>query len=142
MQKRNELEYTMDDEGERALEQARAHGDVVKCILIRCLKTKAVFAHVVQHKGVSENDAVVDTILADLAWLGHTKVIVKADGEPALQALVHRVMGLAKVDFKDLEQMTKEDPATYDSQSNGGTEVGVRLVRGMLRTVKLCLEQR
>ncbi len=142
VRKRDELEYTMDDEGERALDRARAHGDVVKCILIRCMKTKAIFAHVVQHKGVSENDVVVDTILADLAWLGHTKIIIKADGEPALQALVHRVMGLAKVEFKDLEQMTKEDPATYDSQSNGGTEVGVRLVRGMLRTVKLCLEQR
>ncbi len=142
VKRRDELDYSLDDSGERALEQARARGDIVKCILVRCLKTKAVFAHVIQRKGVNENDVVIDTLLADLAWLGHTRIIVKADGEPALQALVHRVMELAKVDFKDLEQMTKEDPATYDSQSNGGTEVGVRLVRGMLRTIKLCLEQR
>ena len=37
-------------------------------------------------------------------------------------------------------QLTREQPAAYDSQSNGGTEVGVRLIRGLLRTVKLCLE--
>ena len=26
--------------------------------------------------------------------------------------------------------------------SNGGTEIGVQLLRGLFRTVKLCLEQR
>ena len=30
--------------------------------------------------------------------------------------------------------------AKYDSQSNGLTEVGVFLVRGLFRTMKLCLE--
>ena len=49
---------------------------------------------------------------------------------------------LAKVECKSFEHLTKEQPAAYDSQSNGGTEVGVRLVRGLLRTVKLCLEAR
>ena len=38
--------------------------------------------------------------------------------------------------------MMKETPPTYDSQSNGGTEVGVRIVRGLYRTIKLCLEER
>ena len=36
--------------------------------------------------------------------------------------------------------MAKEDPARYDSQSNGLTEVGVMLVRGLFRSLKLCLE--
>ena len=66
----------------------------------------------------------------------------KADGEPALQALVNRAMGVARVELKDLDQLAKEDPAAYDSQSNGGVETGIRLVRGLFRTVKLCLEQR
>ena len=40
----------------------------------------------------------------------------------------------------NLNQLSKEVPPKYDSQSNGGTEVGVRLVRGLFRTLKLCLE--
>ena len=36
----------------------------------------------------------------------------------------------------------KENPPTYDSQSNGGTEIGIRLVRGMYRTIRLCTESR
>ena len=55
---------------------------------------------------------------------------------------MQRALTQAKVECKDLEQLTKEDPAAYDSQANGGTEVGVQIVRGMLRTHKLCLEAR
>ena len=77
-----------------------------------------------------------------LEWLGHTRIIVKADNEPSIQALARRAIELAKVEIKDLEQVSKEDPVAYDSMTNGGTEVGVRLMRGLFRSVKLCLEQR
>ncbi len=139
---RRELDYPMDEDGDRALAEACKKGEIVKCLLIRDTLSKAVFAFVVQKKGVDEKDIVADTVLSTINWLGYTRIILKADGEPALQSLVKRVMELAKVECKDLDQMAKEDPVAYDSQSNGGTEVGVRLVRGLLRTVKLCLEQR
>ena len=142
VKKREDLDFTVDADGNKALEEARARGDVVKCLLVRCFLTKAVFAHVVPQKGLDEDNLVADLVVTDLAWLGHTRVIVKADGEPALQALVRRVLEIAKVECRDLEQLAKEDPAAYDSQSNGGTEVGVRLVRGLFRSVNLCLEQR
>ena len=51
-------------------------------------------------------------------------------------------IGLAKVESKTCAQLIKEQSAVYDSQPNGGTEVGVRLVRGLLRTAKLCPEAR
>jgi hypothetical protein len=51
-------------------------------------------------------------------------------------------MELARVECKELDQLAKEDPAAYDSQSNGGTEIGVRMIRGLFRTLKLCLEAR
>ena len=41
-----------------------------------------------------------------------------------------------------MEQVSAETPPTYDSQANGGIEVGIRIIRGILRTVKICLEQR
>ena len=50
--------------------------------------------------------------------------------------------GLAKAECRDIQQIGTEESAAYDSQSNGLTEVGVRLVRGMFRTIKLCLEER
>ena len=67
---------------------------------------------------------------------------MKSDNGPATQALVARVLELAKIECKDFVQMTKEQSAAYDSQSNGGTQVGIRLVRGLPRTIKLCLGAR
>ena len=49
-------------------------------------------------------------------------------------AIHHRGSGETKVKH--------ETSAAYDSQSNGGTEVGVRNVRGLFRTLKACLEGR
>ena len=41
-----------------------------------------------------------------------------------------------------MEQISTEAPPRYDSQSNGGIEVGVRMIRGLFRTLKLCAEAR
>ena len=71
---------------------------------------------------------------------------MKGDNEPALQALLERAMQIIRVKVAEdtsegkLRRLSKEEPAPYDSQSNGGTEVGVMLIRGLFRTLKLCLE--
>ena len=41
-----------------------------------------------------------------------------------------------------MENVQTESPAAYESQSNGGIEVGIKIVRGLFRTLKRCLEQR
>ncbi len=138
VKERKEIDYTSND----AINEARAKGDIVKCLVVRCSKSKAVFGHVVPCKGADEDGWVADTVVRDILWLGHTRAIIKADGEPALQALVRRVLEVARVECKDLDQLAKEDPAAYDSQSSGSTEIGVRLIRGLFRTIKLCLEAR
>ncbi len=142
MQKREELGYESSPEGEKQLEEARAKGEIVKCLLVRCSVSKILMGFVVPRKGADENDFVADKVAHAVAWLGHTKVILKADGEPAIQSLVKRVLEIVKVECKDLEQASKENPAAYDSQSNGGIEQGIRLVRGIFRSLKLCLEER
>ena len=43
---------------------------------------------------------------------------------------------------RSLTSVEQEHPAAYDSQSNGGVEVGVGLIRGAFRTLKLCAEAR
>ena len=45
-------------------------------------------------------------------------------------------------EWKAMDNVQTESPAAYESQSNGGTEVGVKLVRGLSRTLKPCLEAR
>jgi len=139
---RKELEFSMTPEGEEELEAARSRGDLVKYLLVRCFQQKAVFAHLVPQKGFDDKNIACDFVLGDLEWLGHTRLIMKSDNEPAVKALVARVIELVNVECKDFDQVSKEQSAAHDSQSNGGTEVGIRLVRGLLRTIKLCLEAR
>ena len=75
----------------------------------------------------------------------HVEVTIRGVNGPALQALIERAMVIIRVKVYEPgaetspKRLSKEDPATYDSQSNGGTEVGVMLVRGLFRTLELCL---
>jgi hypothetical protein len=89
---RAELQMT-DDE----LSDARVKGDIVKCIIVRCLKSKAIFSHVVPVKGVDEDGFVVDLVVNIIEWLGHSRLILKSDNEPAIRALVRTSLGMAKV---------------------------------------------
>ncbi len=139
---RYELEFSRDDAGDKATEDARGRGEIIKCIAVRCTSSKAIFGHVVPCKGLDEEGWVADTVVQDVAWLGHTKVIVKADSEPSLQALIKRVLEVARVECPEIQNLSKEAPPTYDSQANGGIETGVRLIRGLFRTLKLCTEAR
>ena len=139
---RSELKYAEDENGNRELTEARGRGEVVKCLALKCSSTKILMAHVVPCKGADENGWVADLAARDIAWLGHTKVIIKADGEPALQNLVVHVLKVARVDCPDLENAGKERSPAYDSQSNGAIESTIRTIRGLMRTVRLCLEAR
>ena len=76
---RHELEYAVSDEGEAELEAARARGDVAKYLLVRCFLSKSVFSHLVPQKGLDERNVACDFVLGDLGWLGHARLIVKAD---------------------------------------------------------------
>ncbi len=120
---------------------------MVKAVLVRDMETKCLFAHAVPCKGADEEDYVASMVASDVLCLGHIEVILKGDNEPALQALIARILQIARVkaqndDEATLKKISKEEPPAHDSQSNGGTEVGVMLIRGIFRTLKLCLEAR
>ncbi len=139
---REDLKHPVTEEGEKQLDEDRKTGRVVKCVLVRCTHTKCVFAHVVPCKGRDENSYVVDIICSDIAWLGHVKLLLKTDNEHALLTVVKRALVELKCQIPDLESISNETSAQYDSKSNGSTEVGVRIVRGQFRTIKMCLEDR
>jgi hypothetical protein len=103
------LGYPMDEGGEARLDAERSEGRVIKCFIIRCHETKVIMAHVVPQKGVDEHRMVLDLILDDLRWIGHSKMILKCDNEPAIKALVSDVCELVKKD-EQVDRATVEHP--------------------------------
>ena len=109
--------------------------------------TKAIFAHVVDKKGVDEQNYIIDRLMEDLKWLGFSRVSLRSDHEPAIVQVLKRALITARVEVLDdegkpPEQVTEEHPARYDSKSAGDIEVAVRDVKGLLTANKLCLEDR
>ncbi len=88
VRRRGELDYAADKD----VDDARSNDELVKCLVVRCSSPRIVFGHVAPCKGADEDGWVADTVVQDVAWLGHTKVILKADGEAAIQALARRVL--------------------------------------------------
>ena len=139
VKKREELDIAMDEEGEKLIAEGRRNGKMVKCLLVRCWETRNVFAHVIPVKGDDEEHYAAKMATTDMEWLGHTKLIIKADNEHAVKSLSKRI---SKLLGDKVQNVQDESPPAYDSQANGGTEIGVKVVRGMFRTLKLCLESR
>ena len=98
-----------------------------------------IFGSVVPQKGVDEDQYAVAKISEAVSWMGHSRVIVKGDNEPALKHLVAETLKTLRV---AIDGASDEHSAKYDPKSNGGTEVGVRIFKDQLRTLKLCLEDR
>ena len=92
-------------------------------------------AHVVKKKGV--DNEVAATIIKDIEKMGLTgKIILKADQEPAIQAVAQEVKRLRK------EETILEASKKYDSQSNGIAERAVQTIECQVRTMLLALERR
>ena len=143
VKRRDELASVLGEEGEidNEIAAARAAGKLIKCFLVRCMSSKHVFAHVVLQKCDDEDHFCAKLVVEDIKWMGHTKVVIKTDNERAIVSLKTRVARLLR-EFEGLQNVQTESPPAHDSQSNGGVEIGIRLVRGLFRTLKLCLEAR
>ena len=142
LKKREELDIPNDAKGNEKLEAKRRSGEIVKCVVVRCYETKCIFGHVIPCKGPDEDNFTVNLIVGDIAWMGHVRLILKTDQEKSLVALVSRALQAMRVQVTDLETITVEHSQAYDSQASGGTELGVRALRGLYRTLRLCLEKR
>ena len=156
LKKRGELEQELTPEGDSQVEEARLKGELIKCLIVRCFRTKLLLTYVVPCKGVDEERWVANLVCDDILWVGHTEFILKTDNENSLKALVKYTLEVVRVKTREYDptlhggaertatasRVSSETSPKYDSQSNGGTEVGVMLVRSLFRTLKLCLEAR
>ena len=64
--------------------------------------------------------------------------MLKSDNEPFILKLL--VESLWELRINGLEQVMSENSPEYDPQAHGNAEVGVKIVKGMLRTHRSNLE--
>ena len=133
---RDKLAAEMDETRDEAISKAREAGKIVKCLLVCCLKSKALFAQFVPQTSDDEDHYCAKFVSEDVCWFGDTKIISKSDNKTSILALKNRVARFLR-EYKDIENVQTENPARYDSQSNGGAEIGVKIVRGLFRSFKL-----
>lgn len=113
---------------------------LLKILVVKDSMSKAISAHAVSCKGIGADGYAVEKLKRDILWLGYSRVTLRSDNEPAIVALLQEVLRGLKVQVVD--QVGESHPAAYDSKGNGSVENAVRLVQGLLRTVKYCLEVR
>ena len=119
----------------KAFGQEEGEDDKATVIIARDKETLQTFVHLCLCKGAIDG-WVVDRLVEDLATLGHTKVIVKTDGEPALLNVMEAIQE------KRSHPTVPKHPPAYDSQANGAIEKAVDDVMAQLRALKIGLERR
>jgi hypothetical protein len=107
---------------------------VATLLVMRDRDTKAVRAWVLPHKGADLVET-VDRAVAGIRALGYRgRVLIRCDGEPALQALRNAITQALP------DGATPVVTPVGESQSNGGIEGAVRTVKGLLRVHLMALE--
>ena len=97
--------------------------------------TRSVFCHLVKCKGLGDGK-IVDKIVKSVAEMGHTKIRLKTDGEPALVQVQGRVIEVRT------HSTTPDNPPAHDPQSNGEAERAVQEVKAQMGATVLALESR
>ena len=106
---------------------------------MRDFTSKTLFAHAVRCKGADAEGVAVQCIVDDCKWLGYSKVILKSDNERPIVRLPTEAFKALRIE-NVVEQAMEENPPPFDPQAYGGIEVGVKLVKGQLKTMRSALE--
>ena len=114
-----------EEERERAL----------KVLVAYCGATGCIFAHAVPAKGLDEDGYIVEQLKQDILWLGHSKVVIRSDNEPALLQVVASTLVALKM--AEVTSAVDEGSVPYDPQTNGAAENAVKLFKGSLRAILL-----
>ena len=115
-------------------EEAEAD-DKVKTIIVKDEGSGCLAAHVVEQKGAKDQWA-VERILDDIKMFGHTDIIMKCDGEPALIQVQDEIIE------KRTAGSVPQNPPAYDPQANGAVERGAQEFMNQMRALKIGGEQR
>ena len=112
-----------EEERERAL----------KVLVAYCGATGCIFAHAVPAKGLDGDGYIIEQLKQDILWLGHSKVVIRSDNEPALLQVVASTLVALKM--AGVTSAVDEGSVPYDPQTNGAAENAVKLFKGSLRAI-------
>ena len=104
LKRRDELAAELDEEGDEAIKKAREAGEIVKCFLVRCSQSKALFVHVAAQKGDDEDHYRAKLVVADVEWLGQIRLTLKSDNESSIVSLRNRATRIL-MEFKNLKNI-------------------------------------
>ena len=121
-------------------DEVRDEEVLLKILVVKDSLSKWIGAHVVKSKGLGGDRYAAEKIRADVAWLGYREIILRSDNEPAIVAVLKDALRSLKVAAVD--RVAEAHPPPYDSKASGSIENAVKLVQGLLRTMKLCLQER
>ena len=88
--------------------------------------TRTPFANAVPHKGADADGYVVECVRQNILWLGHSKVSIRSDNEPAL--LQVEVRAAAALKMSGVEHVVDDGFVPRDPQTNGAAESAVSLI--------------
>ena len=87
------------------------------------------------HKGNSD-EWVIERCVKDINALGWSDLVIKCDQELAIVALQNFIVESRKTISDAGTKTLVENSPTYEHQSNGSVENGVKEVKGLFRTFK------
>ena len=82
------------------------------------------------------NEYAIKVISGIIESLGHSKLTLKFDQEPALLSLKDAVKSETRIN------LVLEESPEYESKSNGEVEKAIQMIQGQIRTMKGRLEPR
>ena len=109
--------------------------DKLTMIVLKDQVTGCVAAHVCLQKGASDQWT-VDRVCDDLDMFGHTEIVLKSDGEPAIMQVQNAVKA------SRVHPTICQNPPAYDPQANGAAERAVQEVMNQVRAMKIGLQNR
>ena len=110
-----------------------------RVLVMYCGSSRTPFANRVPSKGADAKGYVVECMRQSVLWLGHSRVTIRNNNEPALVQVVERAIAALKM--SGVEPVVAEGSVPYDPQTNGAAESAGRLVKGMFKVLLLCLER-
>ena len=100
-------------------------------LVMYCSSSHKPFANGVPRKGADAEGCVVECMRQNVVWLGHSRVTIRSDNDPALVQVVERAIAALKM--SGVEHVVEEGLVPYDHQTNGAAESAVRLVKGYVQ---------
>lgn len=100
----------------------------------KCSQTGVVVSQVLHSKEATPE--LLRLVVEDIENMGHTRVVIRGDNEPAMKAFVFRIHGTTT------HPMVVEESPDYETQANGLAERCAQTIKGMVLTGRSALEGR